>query len=116
MVLCFDVLRKVVRTLSEQKNDLFVAGWISQRKSFGGGTFPQTRWFSGGKWGLSLMKRDFLSRFTITPYAGVRIETAYLVEKRGMSGSHPTRVCGLKHVAECEEKAQAVHTPRGCAD
>ena len=70
MVLCFDVLRKVVRILSEHKIDLLVAWWISQRKGFGGVAFPPIRWFSGGKWGLSLMKRDFSSRFAITPLVG----------------------------------------------
>lgn len=77
MVLCFDVLRKVVRTLSEQKNDVFVAWWISQRKGFGGVAFPQIRWFSGGKWDLPPMKRGVSSRFAFTPRVGVRIEMMY---------------------------------------
>ena len=45
------------------------------KEKVGGGVFPKTRWFSGGKWGLPPMKRDILSRFAIAPCVGVRIET-----------------------------------------
>ena len=69
---------------------------ISQWKALVVWMFPQTRWFSGGKWGLPPMKRDVSSRLAITPRVGVRIETGTIDADRPRLVSHPAWVCGLK--------------------
>ncbi len=53
---------------------------------------------------------------TVTPLAGVWIETLELSGTGRISQSHPSRVCGLKRGSGARSAGLSRHTPRGCVD
>ena len=52
----------------------------------------------------------------VTPYVGVWIETYHREDDGIFPGSHPTWVCGLKHLLVLVTLRKRSHTLRGCVD
>ena len=53
---------------------------------------------------------------TVTPFVGVWIETVFKLIPSISLESHPSWVCGLKHIVELNITIHFCHTLRGCVD
>ncbi len=69
-----------------------------------------------GVWIETSVILDQSTSLRVTPYVGVWIETESNWEERRQSKSHPTWVCGLKHIAPDAPFPLHRHTLRGCVD
>ena len=47
----------------------------------------------------------------VTPFVGVWIETQFIDEIKQIAKSHPSWVCGLKHVPSCSSYHVGIVTP-----